>query len=228
MPFEWRHFVCVSMAAFLPASLSAQDSAAAMLQSNGLVMVNHSPVPASSALFVKDLVETQKSAAARIEITGSSADINAETMVEFDGDELLLDHGTLSVHTSRGLRVRVGCLTVTPVNPADWTQFEVVDLDGKVTVHATQNDVYIDAHSKNPQRIKSPEHSNRDLVRQSEQKSRDEKCGGGYLNQPRAIPGLGAGLNSPWAIGAAFVGIVTVACLGLFCHGDDPVSPAWP
>jgi len=217
------------MTVVVPLSLVAQDTAAAILQSNGVgVQVNHSTAPASTALFVKDLVETQKSATARIEISGSTADINAETMVEFDGDELALDHGSLSVHTSRGLRVRVGCLTVTPVNATDWTQYEVVDLDGKVTVHATQNDVYIDARSKNPQEIKHPERSNRDLVRQGEQKSRDEKCGGGYLGMPRAMPGLGAALNSPYAVGVAVGGIVTVVCLGLLCHGDDPASPAKP
>jgi hypothetical protein len=228
MLFEWRHFVCVSMAVALPASLCAQESAAAILQSNGVgVLVNRSMVPASTALFTKDLIETQKNAAARIEVTGSTADINAETMVEFDGDELLLDHGTLSVHTSRGLKVRVGCLTVTPVNANDWTQYEVVDVDGKVTVHAAQNDVYIDARSKNPQEIKRPERSNRDLVRQGEQKSRDEKCGGGYLKQP-SQPGIGAALNSPWALGGGIAALGTIACLGLLCHGDDPTSPAKP
>jgi hypothetical protein len=227
MPFEWRHFVCVSMAAFLPASVCAQDSAAATLESAGLVMINHSAVPAFSALFAKDLVETQKNATAHIRVAGSTADINAETMVEFDGDELLLDHGGVSVHTSRGLKVRVGCLTVTPVNVNDWTQYEVIDTDGKVTVHATQSEVYIDARSKKLQQIKQPEHSNRDLVRQGEQKSRDEKCGAGYPNPTTDMPGIGAVLNSPWAIVVGGVAVGVIGCLGL-CHGDDPVSPAKP
>jgi hypothetical protein len=229
MPLEWRHLVCISMAAVLPASLCAQDTAAAMLQSEGIgVLVNHSAVPASTALFVKDLIETPKSVPARLDVAGSTADIIGETMVEFDGDELLLDHGSLSVHTARGLRVRVGCLTVTPIKPDEWTQFEIVDRDGKVTVRAAQNDVYIDARSKKLQQIKQPEHSNRDLVRQGEQKSRDEKCGGAYLNGPTAMPGIGAALNSPWAIGAGMVAVGTIACLGLLCHGDDPISPAYP
>lgn len=228
MQFEWRHLVCISMAAVLPASLYARDTATAMLQSDGVgVLVNHSAVPASTALFVKDLIETQKNVTARIAVTGSAADLNRETMVEFDGDELLLDHGSLSVHTAQGLRVRVGCLTVSPVKANEWTQFEIVDLDGKVTVHATQSDVYIDARSKNQQQIKQSEHSNRDLVQQGEQKSREEKCGGDYLKAPTPT-GIGAALNSPWALGAGGVAIGTIACLGLLCHGDDPVSPAWP
>ena len=217
------------MAVVCPASILAQETAAAMLQSSGVgVMVNHSAVPASTAIFAKDLIETQKNATARIEVTGSTADINSETMVEFDGDEVLLDHGGLSVHTIRGVKVRVGCLTVTPVNVADWTQYKVVDLDGRITVSAVQNDVYVDAHPKNPREIKHSEGWNRDLVRQSEQKSRDEKCGGSYLNTSPAMPGIGAALNSPWAVGAGIVDIGAIACLGLLCHNDDPVSPALP
>lgn len=228
MPFQWRHFVCILLAVILPVSLSAQE-AAAMLKSNGAgVLVNHNIAPASTALFSKDLIETQRGAAARVEMTGSTADINSETMVMFDSEELALDHGGLSVHTTRGLKVRIGCVTVTPVNASDWTQYDVIDVDGKVTVHATQNDVYIDARSTNPQEIKHPERSNRDLVRQGEQKSRDEKCGGAYLNPARAMPGIGAALNSPWAVGTGVAAVGTVICLGLLCHGDNPSSPAKP
>jgi hypothetical protein len=217
------------MAVILPVSLAAQDAAAAMLQSNGVgVQVNHNNAPASTALFPKDLIETQKSAAARIEITGSTADINAETMVVFDSDELVLDHGSLSVHTSRGLKVRVGCLTVTPVNDAAWTQYDVTDVDGKVTVKASQNDVYINAHSKNPQEIKEPQHSSRTLVRQGEEKSRDEKCGGGYIRpEYPGISATAAALNSPLAVAAGAIIVVGITCYAL-CRSGNPVSPACP
>jgi hypothetical protein len=215
------------MVVILPVSLSAQDAAAAMLQSNGVgVLVNHNTALASTALFPKDLVETQKNAAARIEVTGSTADISAETMVEFDSDELVLDHGSLSVHTSRGLKVRVGCLTVTPVNDAAWTQYDVIDVDGKVTVKANQNDVYINARSKNPQEIKEPQHSSRTLVKQGEEKSRDEKCGGGY-REPK-IAGLGDALDSPWAVGIGGLVVIGITCYALCRTNPGPVSPACP
>src|ERR1700674_1595336 len=140
------------MIVILPVSLPAQDTAAAMLRSNGTgVLLNKNPAPASAALFSNDLIETPKTAVARIEASGSSADLNPETVVQFEGNELVLDHGSLSVNTSRGLRVRVGCVTVTPVNDAQWTHYEVADLDGKVTVAALKNDVYIDARSNHPQ-----------------------------------------------------------------------------
>ena len=95
-------------------------------------------------------------------------------MVQFEGNELVLEHGSLSVNTSRGLRVRVGCVTVTPVNDTEWTHFDVVDLDGKVTVSALKNDGYIDSRSSNPQQAKQSGHSSRVIVHEGEQKSREE------------------------------------------------------
>ena len=215
------------MVVVLPVSLFAQDATGAMLHSNGTgVLVNKAPAAASLAIFPDDLIETQKDAVARIELTGSTADINPETMMQFESDELVLDHGGVSVNSSRGLRVRVGCLTVTPVNPSDWTQYDVVDVDGKVTVHSLKGDVYIDARSKNPKDVKQPTRSTRDLVRETEQKSREEKCGSAYL-KPDRIPGIDGILNSPIAISIGAAMVAAVTCLGL-CRSDDPVSPYKP
>jgi len=216
------------MSVILPVSLVAQDSAAAMLRSNGVgVIVNRNPAQASVALFTDDLIEIQKNATARIEASGSAADINAETMVQFEGDELVLDHGSLSVNTSRGLRVRVGCLTVTPANPTEWTHYDVTDLDGKVKVSALKNDVNIDARSSTPQAAKQPEHSDRVTVREGEQKSREEKCGAADIKLRPRIPGIGAIMNSPYAIGGGIVGIGVLTCWAL-CRSGNPISPTDP
>jgi hypothetical protein len=120
------------MASILPASLVGQEIAAAMLRSTGEgVIVNGSPAPSSAAIFSGDFIETQKQAVARIEATGSSANIDPETMVTFEDQELVLDHGSLAVFTGRGLRVRVGCISVTPVNPSIETTYEVLDREVK-------------------------------------------------------------------------------------------------
>jgi hypothetical protein len=216
------------MIVILPVSLLAQDTAAAILRSNGIgVLVNKNPAPASTALFSDDLIETQKDAVARLEASGSTADINPETIVQFEGNELVLDHGSLSVNTSRGLRVRVGCLTVTPVNDAEWTHYDVIDLDGKVTVSALKNDVNIDARSSNPQQTKPSARSSRVTVREGEQKSREEKCGAAYMKTPSNIAGVGAIMNSPYVqIPAAGV-IVGLTCWAL-CSSGNPISPSAP
>jgi len=217
------------MSVILPVSLLAQDSATAMLRSNGVgVTVNRNPAQASVALFSDDLIEIQKNAAARIEASGSAADINAETMVQFEGNELVLDHGTLSVNTSRGMRVRVGCLTVTPANPTEWTHYDVTDLDGKVTVSALKNDVNIDARSSNPQAARQSANSNRVSVREGERKSREEKCGAADIKQPSTrIPGIGAVMNSPYAVTVGVVAVGVVTCWAL-CRSNKPMSPTDP
>jgi hypothetical protein len=215
------------MIVILPVSLLAQDTAVAILRSKGIgVLVNKNPAPASSALFSDDLVETQKDAVARIEATGSTADINPETIVQFEGIELVLDHGSLSVNTSRGLRVRVGCLTVTPVNDAEWTHYEVIDLDGKVTVSALKNDVNIDARSSNPQQAKPSARSSRVTVREGEQKSREEKCGAAYP-QRGDLAATGAIMNSPYVLWPGVGVIAGITCWAI-CNSDNPVSPSAP
>lgn len=209
----------------LTVSLVAQEIAGAMLHSTGFgVYVNETTVPASVAIFPNDLIKTQKDVAARIETTGSAADVNSETVVQFQSDELALDHGSVTVNTTRGMRVRVGCITVTPVHDDQWTNYQVLDVNGKVTVSAMKDDVYVDARSKNTESIKERER-NRSIVHEGEQKAREEKCGGGYL-RPEA-PGIGSLLNSPYAVAGAAGGIAAIACLGL-CQGDDPLSPATP
>ncbi len=214
------------MIAILPVSLLADDTGAAMLRSNPGVLLNKNPAPASSALFPDDLIETQKNAVARIEFSGSTADINPETMIQFEGDELVLEHGHVSVNSTRGLRVRVGCLTITPVNP-EWTHYEVADVDGQVTVSAKKNDVYIDSRSRNLEQARKSAHSERVIVREGEQTSRPEKCGAANIRQSGAVAGQGAILNSPWAVVAGIGAIGGLACRAL-CHGDDPVSPSRP
>ena len=217
------------MLIILPVSLYADDAVAMLRGPDQGVLVNHNPAPASIALFADDLVETTKNTAAKIESTGSTTDVSPETVVMVEANELVLDHGTLFVNTVRGLRVRVGCITITPVNPAEETQYQVVDLDGKVTVSAIKDDVYIDEHSKKAEEIKKPEHSNRALVRQGEQKSREEKCAGAYLRTPPGhYDALGAIMNSPYAIAVGLGGVGVIACLGLLCKNDDPVSPSKP
>jgi hypothetical protein len=219
------------MIVILPVSLLAQDTA--MLHSTGGVLVNKNQAPASNALFPDDLIETPQGAVARIEAPGSTADITPNTVVQFEGDELVLEHGSVSVNTSRLLRVRVGCVTVTPVNP-DWTHYDVTDLDGKITVSAQKNDVYIDARSDKPDKAQKaaekagqPVHTERTIVHEGEQKSREEKCAGPPVKESGRLAGRGAIMNSPYVQWPACGVIVGLTCWVL-CNSDDPISPAAP
>ncbi len=224
----WRNFVGVCMTIILPVSAFPDNPSGAILHSSGQgVLVNGSPVPASAAVFDNDFIQTQKQSPARIETTGSSATLDSETVLQFQLEELALDHGSLSVYKSTGMRVRVGCVTITPVNPSNETLYEVIDRDGKVTVHASRSDVYIDAKSKERTQVrKSSSRSTREIVREGEQKSREEECGGAYIKgaTPEA---LGALMNSPWAVGVGAATVGGLTCWAL-CRSDDPISPSKP
>jgi len=203
----------------------ADDSGAAMLHHDGGTLVNGNPAPPSTAIFPNDTVQTQSNHEATISAAGSSVTVKSETLVQFDGDEIILDHGTLLISTTRELRVRVGCVTVIP-DTAAWTQYDVTDVDGKVTVSARKSDVDIESRGSKLQPARAGGRSQRLTVHEGEQKTREEQCGVAP-KPPRYIDARGAFLNSPWIIGPAAGGIILGTCL-ILCRGDDPVSPSRP
>ena len=215
------------MTVLIPLSLSAQEAAGAILYSTGSgVFVNENAAPASIAVFPNDVIKTEKDVVSRLQVTGSEVEINSETIMQFTPTELALDYGNVTVATSRGVKVRVGCITMTPVHDDQWTHYQVIDVNGKVTVSALKDDVYIDVHPKYMQQMNERDRDrNRSLVREGEQTSREEKCGG--VDGKKGVAAIGPVLNSPYAIGVGAVAIGVVGCLGL-CHDDDPMSPAKP
>lgn len=221
---EWRNLVCGVMMVVLPASLMAQSSGGAMLHSDGGVWLNGNPAPASSAIFPHDLVQTQKENKAKLDAEGSTATVQPDTIVQFEGDELVLDHGSLQVNTSREMRVRVNCLTVIPLTQ-DWTRYDVIDVDGKMRVVAYENDVKIHYQGVMARRPKSVGFSDV-TVHQGEEATREERCGAA-ARPAEVINAKAAILNSTWAKGAGIAAVIAITCFGL-CHGDDPISPAKP
>lgn len=223
--------MCLGLISYLPSACLAADTPSAILKVSGEgVAVNDKAAANAMALYPNDLIRTQKGVAARIEMTGSAVDINPETIVEYDGDELVLEHGGLTVNTSTGLRVRVGCLLVVPVNDTTWTHFDVSDVDGKLTVFAEKSDVYINERSKKEIRdVKETGRSSRTIVHETEKKTREDKCGAGYVKgpTPAVAPVLGPILDSPWAIGIGAGAIGVITCWAL-CKNDDPISPHAP
>jgi ribosomal protein L32E len=212
------------MIVILPASLLGQDSGRAMLRTDGGAWLNGNPAPASSAIFPHDVVQTQKEHTAKIDAEGSTATVRPDTIVQFEGDELVLDHGSLQVNTSRGMKVRVNCLTVIPVTQ-EWTRYDVTDVDGKATVAAYQNDVKI--HYQGAAVRKSqPAGASDVIVHQGEQVTREERCGAA-ARPADVIDAKGAILNSVWAKGAGLAVIGVLTCWAL-CRSGNPISPDTP
>jgi hypothetical protein len=222
---EWRKLVCGVMIVIVPVSLMGQDSARAMLHDDGGVWLNGNPAPNATAIFAQDLIQTQKGSAAKIDADGSTVTIGPETIVQFDGDELVLDHGSLQVNTVREMKVRVNCLQVIPINP-EWTRYDVIDVDGRVTVAAHQNDVRIHYHGAAARRAKEGGPFSDVTVHQGEQVTREEHCAAA-ARPAEVINANGPFLNSIWAKTAGGIVIAGVTCWAL-CRGDDPISPDKP
>lgn len=212
------------MIVVLPASLTAQSSTGAILRSDTGVWLNGNVAPSSSAIFPNDLIQTQKDHNAKIDADGSTATVQPDTIVQFQGDELVLDHGGVQVNTSRGMKVRVNCTTVTPISQ-EWTRFDVIDVDGKIRVVAYQNDVKIHSTGGEARRSKLVESSD-SIVHQGEHASREERCGPA-AKPAEAVDGKAAFLNRTDVKVAGLAALSVIACIGL-CHGDDPISPVVP
>jgi hypothetical protein len=233
---KWRKLACGILIVAAPALISAQSTERAILHNNGGTSLNKSPAPDTSAIFPDYLIETEKGHIATIDADGSSVTVQPETVVQFEVDELDLDHGFLQLTTSRELKVRVNCLTVIPVT-TDRTQYDVINIDGKVKVIAHQNDVRIHAKEsvgrKATQGESSPGRptgrssgrSSDVIVREGHESTRDEHCGAA-AKATDGVAAKGAIFNSVWAKGAGLGGI-GLLCI-LLCRSDDPISPSWP
>jgi len=219
---EWRKLVCGVIIIIMPTSLIAQDSARAILHNDGGVWLNGNPAPNSSAIFLHDLVQTQNRNWAKIDADGSTATVRPDTIVQFEGDELVLEHGGVQMNTSRGMKVRVNCITVIPVTQES-SRYEVIDVDGRVMVAAHQNDVKIHYRAA-AARLSKKDGASDVTVHQGEQLTREERCGAPA--KPAAeLDAAGAILSSPWAIGVGSAAVVALTCWAL-CRGGEPVSAA--
>src|SRR5580765_4370675 len=195
---------CVLLILF-PYSLFAADSSAAMLYTNGPAWVNGSHVPRnSSAIFLGDILQTRSDTVANINQPGSRVMVLADSLVKFEGTSVEIDHGGVSVSTSKGMTTTAGEVKVAPASDG-WTEFNVSDVDGTVRIAAKKGDLLVSdgketvtlAQGQETTRDESPENS-----------SKKKKKGAGA-----AVPGAQGGvLNSPWTIGiagGAVIGLTT-------------------
>jgi hypothetical protein len=221
---EWRNLVCGIMVMVVPGSLGAQTTDRALLHTDGTTWLNGILAPETSAIFPDTLIQTQKGHSSTIDADGTSVLVPEETVVQFEEDELVLDHGGLQLSTARQFRVRVNCMTVIPTS-ADRTRYDVVDIDGKVRVRAYQSDVKIHYKESAPHNAKQSRNSDA-IVHEGEEVTRSERCAVA-ADPAGAIDAKGAILNGLWAKSAAGVAIAVGVCL-VICRADDPVSPSKP
>ena len=219
----FRGMVSCVLIVLFPFSLFAADSNAAMLYTNGPAWVNGTHVPRpSSAIFSGDLLQTRSDSIANINQLGSTVRVLSDSLVQFEGTSVKIDHGGVTVSTSKGMATTAGEVMVAPTSNA-WTEFNVTDVDGTVRIAARKGDVTI-SDGKGTVTLAQGQETTRDESsdNSSDKSKKKRKQMGG------ATPGASGGiLNSPVAIGvagAAAIGLTTWVLI----KNDDPASPAKP
>jgi hypothetical protein len=214
------------MVLLCPLSLAAADTGSAVLHSDGGVWVNGLEVTGSTAVLPGDVLETKPGFVASLDADGSSVLIQPESVVEFHGTFLTLEHGSVSVGTSTLLSVHVNCIKVEPLS-GERTQYDVADVSGTVEVAARKNDVNITQGGALRKTTPESSSSQSATVHEGQHATRDESAICGAAERPESA---GHGLNTKWLeIGGGAGGGVLLLCL-LLCKGSGRtnVSPAQP
>ena len=215
------------MAVIFPAALFAADQHAAMLYSHGTAMLNGNSIARSSAIFSGDSVQTDADSAANINASGSIVLILNDSLVQYEGSTVKLEHGGVTISTSKLLATRAGDVTVSPAASV-WTEFEVRDVDGSVQIAARKGDLTIGDGTgtttlpEGQQTTREESQSQDDSQSQNDNKNKKKK----KRATEGAVPGAaGGGLNSPWAIGIGG-GAILGATAWILVQSEQPASPS--
>jgi hypothetical protein len=215
-----RTIFCWILLAVMPAALLGANSGAAMLYAQGIAWLNGASVPRTSAVFPGDLVQTKTDAVVHINAAGSSVMVLSDSLVKYEGSTVSLEHGTVSVATTKGMSIRAGEVAVQPANASDATDFDVSDVDGTVHISARKGDVSV-SNGTETTTVAQGEQATRDDRNDSQKQKKTRRAGG-------AVPAAsGPLLDSPYAIGAG-VAAVGIPLVWVLSQGDDPASPVDP
>src|SRR5579864_491361 len=214
----FRKLVSCVLLVLVPATMFAADSGAAMLYTDGAAWLNGGRVPRSSAIFSGDLLQTRPGSVANINAPGSAITVLGDSLVQFEGMSLKVEHGGVAVSTSKGVTTTAGEVKVAP-SANVWTEFDVTDVDGTGRIAARKGDLSI-TDDEGTVTLAQGQETTREESSDQSKKKKDKKRGEG------AAPAAGGGiLSSPIAIGvgAAAIGGVTIWVL---TRSDNPVSPS--
>lgn len=217
-----RGLVSCVLVVLLPLYLLAADSNAGMLYTNGAAWINGAHVPSPSlAIFSGDLLQTRSDSAVKISEPGSSVTVLADSLVTFEGASMQIEHGGITVATSKAMAATAGDVKVIPTSNA-WTEFNMTDVDGIVRIAAHKGDLSI-FDGQNTVTLPQGQETTRDESNKSKDgKKKNSKPVTG------AVPAAGGGaMNSPIVVGAgaAAVGAVTIWVL---TKTNQPASPSAP
>ena len=213
-----RTIFCWILLAVMPAALLGANSGAAMLYAQGIAWLNGASVPRTSAVFPGDLVQTKTDAVVHINAAGSSVMVLSDSLVKYEGNALSLEHGTVTVATTKGMSIRAGEVNVEPAQPNNQTQYEIRAVNGTVEIKAREGDLRVSDGTETTT-VAQGEQTTRDDSEQ--QKNKKRRTGG-------AVPAAsGPLLDSRAAVIGSGVGVGALT-IWVLSQGDDPASPVDP
>jgi len=227
----FRRMVSYVLLFLFPGTLFAADSNAAMLYTSGAAWINGAHVPrSSSAIFSGDLLQTRYDSVANINQPGSSITVQSDSLVQFEGLAVKIEHGGVTVSTSREVATTAGDVKVTPASTS-WTEFSVVDTDGSVHIAARKGDLLI-ADGKETFTLQQGQETTRPEnapPSDNDQNTTDEK---GKKKKRKVLAGAvpaatGGALNSPIAVGIGG-GVILGVATWVLLQNQSPASPSAP
>ncbi len=220
-----RSVLCWLMPVLIPATLLGQDiptkaRAGAILRTQGGVWVNGYEATDSSAVFAGDLIETKAGFSANLTVEGSTILMGPQSLAKFGDNFVELEHGAVSVGSSTKFEVRIDCMHVVPVL-AEWTQYDVTDVNRSVQVAAHKDDVNVQQGARRVKGVKEEATEQRASVHEGEQHnySQNELCGA------PAPPARAGGLDTKWIEIGAGGGGAAILC-ALLCRGSGGSNKA--
>ena len=149
----FRGLVSSVLVILFPVASFAADSNPAMLYTNGAAWINGAHVPRPSlAIFSGDLLQTRTDSVAHINESGSSVTVLADSLVKFEGSSVRIDHGGVTVSTSKQMATTAGDVKVSPASDV-WTEFNVTDFDGTVRIAARKGDLLVQIVVETPKHL---------------------------------------------------------------------------
>lgn len=194
----------------IPASVFGGEPNAAMLYARGTAWVNGAPILRNSAIFPGDLVQTKANSAANIHLPGSVVTVLPDSLAEFEGASLELQHGGIVILSSKQLPTHIGDVTVTAAKP-EWTEFWAGNTDGSVTIMARRGEVTVSDDNGTTTLSAGQETTREDSKKKKKRRGAAAAATGSIMDSKAALI---AGI-------AAIGGITTLVLL----QREDPISP---
>lgn len=214
--FSWQKTIAGCLLLLMRAVLPAQNTAAAVIFPAGTVYLNGAQLSNSSAFMTGDVLQTRENGAANINVAGSSAVVDSNSIVRFQGDGFSLDRGSISVATGKGLSVYARDFKITPAS-GEWTQFYITRSSGTIGIIARKASITVTCGS------------NTSTVKEGQQISREDAASCGLITKGNGAPAAVKGpiiTSDRVGLGAAVIG--GGLTLWVLAHDDDPVSPKGP